>query len=163
MEVDKGFVRRRRGLPWSVPAVARRTNATSKGVAVDGAPQRWRCMAGCSDGEGGVSDEMWEMPAAPDANMEKTELPELRWISLQSVMEGGTCVADGTRLVGGGRVRRDQRREGLVPTASRVRDGAVERRVQGGGCLKPCPRSFARKKHTKGAKVHRRALALPFI
>jgi len=101
-EVDKGFVRRRRGLPWSVPAVARRTNVIPKGAAVDGAPQRWRCVVGRSDGElvwvfGGVR----EMPAAPNANTEKTELPELRWTSLQSVMEGGTCVADATRLVGG--------------------------------------------------------------
>ena len=101
-EVDKGFVRRRRGLPWSVPAVARRTNAIPKGAAVDGAPQRWRCVVGRSDGElmwvfGGVR----EMPAAPNANTEKTELPELRWTSLQSVMEGGTCVADATRLARG--------------------------------------------------------------
>jgi len=98
----KGFVRRRRGLPWSIPAVARRTNVIPKEAPVDGAPQRWRCVVDRSDGERvWVFDGVREMPAAPNANTEKTELPELRWTSLQSVMEGGTCVADATRLTGG--------------------------------------------------------------
>ena len=132
-DVDKGLVRRRRGMPWPVPAGARRTSVIPKGAAVDGAPQPWRCAVGRSDGAlVWVFGRVREMPAAPSVNTEKRELPELRWTLLQSVMEGGTCVADATRLVGGGRVRRDLRREGLVSAASRVRDGAVGRRTRWG-------------------------------
>jgi hypothetical protein len=101
-EVAKGSVGRREAHPYGVPAVGRRTNVIPKGEAVEGQEQRWRCLVDRSDGKTVfVADGERSVPATPNTNTEKLELPRFRWASIQAVMEGGTIVADAAKRTGG--------------------------------------------------------------
>ena len=97
-ETGKGFVTRR-AKPFGVPTVSRGTNVIPKEEALEGQEQRYRCIVNRSDGNDGyVFDGKQFLPAAPNANTAKLELPDLRWASIQTLEWCGRFVDGGGRL-----------------------------------------------------------------
>ena len=99
-EAGKGFVARR-SKPFGVPTVGRGTNVIPKGGALEGQGQKHRCLVNRSDSNDVyVFDAKQFRPAAPNANTAKLELPDLRWASIQTVLEGGTIPTDAAQRMG---------------------------------------------------------------
>ena len=99
-EAGKGFVARR-SKPFGVPTVGRGTNVIPKGEALEGQEQKHRCIVNRSDSNDVyVFDGKQFLPAAPNANTAKLELPDLRWASIQTVLEGGGIPADAAQRMG---------------------------------------------------------------
>jgi hypothetical protein len=94
-EAEEGFVRLR-ARPGYIPAIWRRTDMVPKPNG------KLRLVLDRSAlGDVMVWDGERFVPVSPNKNTRREELPELRWTSIQTVLEAGSIVADATRLAGG--------------------------------------------------------------